>query len=175
MQYPLDLEKWDQRCRLKRSIRGEGNEGPIVTGRISRTLGGKIHLQNLFVHCWLVTKLTSSLIPDYHLIYINLLHHFGIRAQRLSFSSINMPPRREGGIGQGIPVANAVMLDEIRNPRTRMETIETAQRIAPDEGDVSALRKKKRMKVKMPKLSRYWPKQVEYQRWKYLYMTGISM
>ena len=33
---------------------------------------------------------------------------------------------------------NAVLLDEIRNLRTRMETMETAQRRAPDEGYTSA-------------------------------------
>lgn len=50
-----------------------------------------------------------------------------------------MPPRRGGGIGQGRPVVNAIMLEEIRNLRTRMETMETAQRRAPDEGDSSAV------------------------------------
>lgn len=49
-----------------------------------------------------------------------------------------MPPRRGAGIGQGRPVANAVLLDEIRSLHTRMETMETAQRRATDEGDASA-------------------------------------
>eukprot|EP00253_Pinus_taeda_P032205 PITA_32205 len=48
-----------------------------------------------------------------------------------------MPTRRGGGIGRGRPVANAVLLDEIRNLRTKMETTETAQRRVPDEGDAS--------------------------------------
>ncbi len=50
-----------------------------------------------------------------------------------------MPAKREGGICQGRPIANAVLLDEIQNLRTRMETMETAQRRAPDEGDSSAV------------------------------------
>ncbi len=49
-----------------------------------------------------------------------------------------MPPSKEGGIGRGRPVANEVLLDEIQNMRTRMETLETSQRRAPDEGDASA-------------------------------------
>eukprot|EP00253_Pinus_taeda_P027613 PITA_27613 len=49
-----------------------------------------------------------------------------------------MPPRRGDGIDRGRLVANAVLLEEIQNLRTRMETMETAQRGAPDEGDASA-------------------------------------
>lgn len=38
-----------------------------------------------------------------------------------------MPPRRGDGIGQGRPVANVGLLEEIRNLRTRMESMETDQ------------------------------------------------
>lgn len=48
-----------------------------------------------------------------------------------------MPPRRGAGIGRGRPVVNAVLLEEIRNLSTRMETMENTQRRAPDEGDTS--------------------------------------
>ena len=49
-----------------------------------------------------------------------------------------MPPRRGVGIGEGRLVANAILLEEIRSLCTRMETMEIAQRRAPDEGDASA-------------------------------------
>ena len=108
---------------------------------------------------------------------------FGIRLHEHSFvlrTSTNMPPRRRGAsIGRGRPVVKAVLLDEIQNLRTRMETMETTQgeplMKAMSVLERNLLRKKKRMKVKLPKFSRYWPKQVEDQRWKYLFMTGISM
>ena len=58
---------------------------------------------------------------------------FGIRAQRLSLTIVNMPPRRGVGIGRGRPEAN-----EIRSLCTRMDTMETTQRRTPDEGDDSA-------------------------------------
>lgn len=48
-----------------------------------------------------------------------------------------MPPWRGAGIGRGRPIANAVLLDEIQNLCTRMETMETAQRRAPDERDAN--------------------------------------
>lgn len=50
-----------------------------------------------------------------------------------------MPPRRGVGIGWGRPIANAILLDEIRSLRTRMDTRDTAQRRATDEGDASAI------------------------------------
>eukprot|EP00253_Pinus_taeda_P010891 PITA_10891 len=50
-----------------------------------------------------------------------------------------MPPRRGDGIGRGRLVANAVFVDDIRNLRTRMETMETDQRRAPNEGDASVV------------------------------------
>jgi len=50
-----------------------------------------------------------------------------------------MPPRRGDGIGWGRPIANAVFLEEIRHLHMRMETTETSQRRAPDEGDVSVV------------------------------------
>jgi hypothetical protein len=52
-----------------------------------------------------------------------------------------MPPRRRVrgnlGIGQGRPVANAVLLEEIRHLRERMEAMETTQRRDPDDRNVS--------------------------------------
>eukprot|EP00253_Pinus_taeda_P004893 PITA_04893 len=48
-----------------------------------------------------------------------------------------MPARRGVGIGQGRPIANAVLLDEIWSLRTRMETRETTQRREIDEGDAN--------------------------------------
>ena len=50
-----------------------------------------------------------------------------------------MPPRRGVGIGRGKPEANAILLDEIRHIRTRMETLDISQRRAPNEGDVKAI------------------------------------
>ena len=54
-----------------------------------------------------------------------------------------MPPRRgtgvgRAGIGQGRPIANAVLLEEIWHLRTRMTTMETTQRRARDDGIASA-------------------------------------
>lgn len=49
-----------------------------------------------------------------------------------------MPPRRGDGIGQGRPVANSILMDEIWSLCTRMETMETAQRRTTDEGDAIA-------------------------------------
>ena len=49
-----------------------------------------------------------------------------------------MPPRRGAGIGQGRPEENAILLEEIQSLRTRMDTMETTQRRAPDEGVASA-------------------------------------
>ncbi len=43
-----------------------------------------------------------------------------------------MPPKR--GIGRGTPEPNAVLIEEVWILRERMETMETAQRRAPDEG-----------------------------------------
>lgn len=50
-----------------------------------------------------------------------------------------MPQRRGASIGSSRPVANAVLLDEIRSLHTRMETIETSQRRATDEGDARVI------------------------------------
>jgi len=46
--------------------------------------------------------------------------------------TVKMPPRR--GIGRGRPEPNAILLDEVRSLRARMEAMETAQRKVPDEG-----------------------------------------
>ena len=49
-----------------------------------------------------------------------------------------MPPRRGAGIGWGRPIANTILLDEIRHLRTRLATVETTQRRAADGGISSA-------------------------------------
>ena len=49
-----------------------------------------------------------------------------------------MPPRRGAGIGRGRPIANVVLLDEIRHLCTRLATVETTQRRVADGGIASA-------------------------------------
>lgn len=49
---------------------------------------------------------------------------------------MKMLPRR--GIGRGRPEQNVVLIEEVQSLRARMETIETVQRRAPDEGDKSS-------------------------------------
>jgi len=90
-----------------------------------------------------------------------------------------MPPRRGAGIGRERPVGNAVLLDEIRNLRTRMETMETAQRRATDEGDASATKESSKeeeeVESEAAKVLKVLTKASGRPRWKYLCMMGISM
>lgn len=60
------------------------------------------------------------------------------QSPRIKSAIVNIPPRRRANIGQGRPVANTVLLEEIQNLSTRMETMETTQRRGPDEGDANA-------------------------------------
>ena len=55
-----------------------------------------------------------------------------VSEQNKGVFAATMTPRR--GIGRGRPEPNAVLLEEVRNLRARMETMETTQRRAPDDG-----------------------------------------
>lgn len=50
-----------------------------------------------------------------------------------------MPPRGGPGMGQGRITTNASLVEEFRHIFTRIETMETAQKWPPDEGDVNAI------------------------------------
>jgi len=56
----------------------------------------------------------------------------------IELTAVTMPPRRGVGVARGRPEANAILLEEIQSLHTRMDTKETAQRRALDEGVESA-------------------------------------